>query len=542
MKMARKESNSWSFLLIFCLIALQSFGASDAQKETHHILMGVNKNWAGLENEITHTFLPHSEQELIQLHLWNVLSYLERQPVKQLNPKQRKNRLKNQAILLQYIQGGVFPENDLTNCRTPIFIDSKQTHCAVGYLMKENGLGKVAQEIAQNQLLLYLADIEHPELRTWQKDCGLSFFELALIQPTYGPPSPVCANPTPIQWTTAKSDDSGILQLVASKNDTSFYGISQSDALGLKKQVKQYSTLREKWTAVGAPILGEIFDLVIFQNETYLSVILPEEDYPHQLLKLKGYRWEKVAYFDGNIQSIQEFQNKLYILGNFKKVNGNLTSSLIVLDGNSIQDFHPEGLGASTFDQMIASKTAMFFNTRGSIFKFKNETAQYLGQVQYYSYLSNSLLDAIDDTLYIISPSLSGYNSIYSNQERSNYVQNMMHGQGAYGAFNYSHCQKVNGKMLIAGDFSTSTMANQVNDNRYLALCEDTNSLHWFGEGLLYEHKHVYYPILKEGIVLDFIQLKDRLYLLKADGSIHYADLRYIDGELEEFHVRRGEI
>jgi hypothetical protein len=85
------------------LFAFPSIGATRLQKETHKLLMTVNKNWPNLSDEIEYTFSPNSEQELIQLHLLNVVSYLENQSLTHLNKNQQKNRRENIAILNSYL-------------------------------------------------------------------------------------------------------------------------------------------------------------------------------------------------------------------------------------------------------------------------------------------------------------------------------------------------------------------------------------------------------------------------------------------------------
>lgn len=538
MKMVQRESNKWIVFISIVMLAFPSFGNSNLYKETHERLMNVNQNWVDLENEIEFTFTPNSEQELIQLHLVNVISYLENQSVFQLSEKQRENRLLNIEILKDYSSTGIFPINNLTSYRVPIFIDSKNTFCAVGFLMKENGLGQVAQEIAAHQLLSYLKDIEHAQLIPWQKSSGLSLFELALIQPTYGPPTPVCAAPSPIQWNKVNAEGFKITQLIEGDEDNSLYGISQLDDFGLKHEIKRYSLANESWTSIGNEINGQILEHAFCNNQMFISVFLPNEEFPHQLLKLNRKKWEKVAHFDGSVISIQAFKNKLYVLGNFKKTNDSIHSSLVVIDENSIQPFTAVGLVNRSFDDMKSSETALFLRSNGGVFKFQNDTLQQMSHIQYYGYFTSMTLSALDDTLYVSSPNIPGYNKYFNNLEHPIPLNNMMSGRDyPYHAVHFAKSKMINGNMVIAGDFRSSTLIPQINDNRKLVHCADIASLHWYGEGLIFHKNQKFYPILNEGIVLDFVELYNRIYILKGDGSICFAEVGDIErevGKLEE--------
>jgi len=531
-KMERKELIKTILFILIGLIATPTTTAAYHKSKTHNQLIQVNNNWIGLEYCIKHTFTPNSEQELVQLHLLNVLTYLESQPVNHLSEIQQKNRQFNISTLRRYTLAGVFPKNKVTAYRIPIFIDAQNTHCAVGYLLKANGLEQVAQSIAKKQLLSYLAEIRHPKLSIWQKTCGLSLFELALIQPTYGPPIPVCAAPSPIQWETV-SKDTRITQFFDSKTDTTFYGIADVDAMGLKQEVKSYSTNSQLWTRIGPQVKGQVLDLALCKDEIYISVVLPEADYPHQLLRLTGTEWKKIAHFNGSIISMQVLNNNLYVLGNYTLVNSTIASKFVVLENDLIRPFRPIGLINTAFDHMKASKTALFLTSHGAIYKLKNDTIKGLTSIKHYQYISDISLDAVADSLYISSLSIQGYNTYYKHQERTSYLNNMLYGQDyPYRSIHFTQSKMINGRMMIAGDFKGSTLIPQINDERYLLRCADSVSTHWFGEGLLYQYGLEFYPILKEGIVMDFVQLNKQIFILKKDGSISMANLNFINDEL----------
>jgi hypothetical protein len=129
---------------------------------------------------------PLNEQQLIQLHLSETEKLLRKRDLSKLTPLLKENRLKNLNVLHQYWTAGVFPANSRHMNRQPYFIDHNNVYCAVGYLMKESGADDVAKDIQRTQNYSYLADIHHDKLMSWVQQSGLTFDELALIQPGYG--------------------------------------------------------------------------------------------------------------------------------------------------------------------------------------------------------------------------------------------------------------------------------------------------------------------------------------------------------------------
>jgi hypothetical protein len=516
----------------------QSFGITDDKAKTHQTLMQVNKNWKNIAQFIEFTDTPSTEQELVKLHLKNVIAYLEKQPLDNYNAKQKLNRIQNISILRNYVIAGEFPKNNKTTYRTPIFIDDSNVHCAVGYLLKESGLGKVAKEIASNQLLAYLPEIEHPKLPIWQKTSGLSMFELALIQPTYGPPIPVCAEESPVSWreVTKNTTISKLFQ-----NENIIYGLATIDELGLQQEVLIFDANTNEWNPIGNQITGDILNITFCNKTIYISTLLPNEENPHQLLKLQDRKWEKVAHFNGNIVGLQTFQNKLYVHGNFSSVNDEVKSNFVVIDNDIVSPFSAIGATTTTFDHMKASETALFMTSNGGIYRYKNDSIKYLTTIQYYSYINNINLDANADTLYVSSLSIQGYNSYYDHLEHPTYMNNMLYGQDyPYSSVYFTKSQKVNGNMLVAGDFKTSTLIPLVNDERHLVKCPEEQCAHWYGGGLLYQFENMHYPIIDEGIILDFVQLNDRLYVLKNDGSVSFASINGIERDIIELRERAG--
>ncbi len=186
-------------------LAAASPGATDLDARPdglHRQLQELNASWRTLEPDFA--ALPRGwdtsgEVGLIRTHLRLVIDRLERADVSGLDEGQKRHRRSHIAALGRYLQRGVFPANVYMPGRNPVFIDAAGTHCAVGQLMLESGHGDLAKRINGEHQLDYLADIATPGVADWQATSGLSFGELALIQPTYDferkpstptPPSP----------------------------------------------------------------------------------------------------------------------------------------------------------------------------------------------------------------------------------------------------------------------------------------------------------------------------------------------------------------
>ena len=98
----------------------------------------------------------------------------------------RRQRGLNLRRLQAYAQQGRFPQNEgQSPVPLPIFVDSHDTACAVGHLMRLSGWGTVVETIRANNNFVYVTDVSDGPLLEWVLQSGLTYEEAALIQPGY---------------------------------------------------------------------------------------------------------------------------------------------------------------------------------------------------------------------------------------------------------------------------------------------------------------------------------------------------------------------
>lgn len=90
--------------------------------------------------------------------------------------------------LLQYRNGGRFPQNRVSVTSVPVFVDDQGTACAVGHLMRRSGWKREVASIVASNNNVYVPDVSEGPLLRWVMTSGLLLEEAAMIQPTYDPP------------------------------------------------------------------------------------------------------------------------------------------------------------------------------------------------------------------------------------------------------------------------------------------------------------------------------------------------------------------
>jgi hypothetical protein len=106
----------------------------------------------------------------------------------------RKRRDAMTRALAAYRARGRFPRNDRFTTRTPFFIDSNGTRCAMAHLIEASGERALVERIATQANNAYIAELSSDaELLAWLAAHGLSVEEAARIQPNYTPSLPQAA-------------------------------------------------------------------------------------------------------------------------------------------------------------------------------------------------------------------------------------------------------------------------------------------------------------------------------------------------------------
>ena len=173
-----------SFLMGICLMQGQP---SFEQK----ILSEVNPHWAHVPLTDEQSMLVrqcNSYTDKIQLHLELVTGILiDRTANMDIDESTRQKRLASLDSLTDYHKRSIFPLNNKAPFPTPVFVDDLGTHCAVGYMLHTSGYDDVVSQIATEDNLSYVDDLDnkYPVLGDWACENGFTVEELAWIQPVY---------------------------------------------------------------------------------------------------------------------------------------------------------------------------------------------------------------------------------------------------------------------------------------------------------------------------------------------------------------------
>ncbi len=168
---------------IFCIGLSISFHSEELFEQ----LVDFNPNWQSYEDRVAcqSSIDFTSDKEYIQTHLKHVLKILKSNETGSLSCDQLETRRSLIGVLEGYKNRGLFPMNYYRPERIPVFIDEHNTHCAVGYLLKETGYDHVAKRISEKNNYAWVIEIDDPALPTWQQYSGFTLEELKLIQGAY---------------------------------------------------------------------------------------------------------------------------------------------------------------------------------------------------------------------------------------------------------------------------------------------------------------------------------------------------------------------
>ncbi|HEX8659419.1 MAG TPA: hypothetical protein VF690_17905 [Hymenobacter sp.] len=160
----------------------------------------------------------------VQAHLAYAERVLRERPVSGLSPALAQRRAHLLDLLHHYWVAGVFPRNyDYPGERRPCFIDRAGRLCAVGYLVAETAGRPVAERINQEHQYDLITDMQTPALARWVQASGLTKAECALIQPRYGPATPVMTpEPVPTAYAVGSAVWGGANVMLAAANASQF--------------------------------------------------------------------------------------------------------------------------------------------------------------------------------------------------------------------------------------------------------------------------------------------------------------------------------
>jgi hypothetical protein len=370
----------------FTLIILSFFVAISIQaSENRHLklMMNVNSQWtkqperyaavANLKIE-EHT----SFKDLISIHLTLVEKTLRKRDVSSLNEKQHVNRFLLLDKLKVYAAAKTFPTNDYLPYKNPVFIDKKDVHCAVGYLIQQSGSESLARKIDEKQKFAYVHEIEVAGVKEWADEFGFTIDELAWIQPGYPPNTATTplnkglngsVNAIAIEQTNAfvyvagkfsQTNDSvscsniacwlpgfagwawisvgnginGEVHALLLHNNKLYAGGEFTQAGSTSAQnVAVYDIALGQWQAMGN-LNSSVKSLAVYKNEIYAA-----GKFSGFLSKWNGTQWVDIAQgflYGTETRTLEVFDDKLVIGGDFELATGALRRNVVTYDGTNM--------------------------------------------------------------------------------------------------------------------------------------------------------------------------------------------------------------
>ncbi len=134
---------------------------------------------------LTLTWTCGDEQQRVRAHLEGAYTQLTTVEPEGLSPSQKEGRRQALAVLREYIDRGVYPQNPGPGL-TPIFVDTVGTRCAMGEVVAKLGGAFIVEHIARTRNLATVGVLaDEPGLLEWLDAHGLAPEEAALVQPSY---------------------------------------------------------------------------------------------------------------------------------------------------------------------------------------------------------------------------------------------------------------------------------------------------------------------------------------------------------------------
>lgn len=322
---------------------------------------------------------PHSYNDWIATHLMLVESTLRQRDVSTLSIAQQQHRKQLLDELHGYWQAGTFPVNNYTNYKTPVFIDAKGTHCAVGYLMQQSGNDALAQAINSKEKFAYVHQITTPGVQAWASEQGFTIDELAWIQPGYPPMveadnlkggvngtvnamvadasnqiiyiggnftqsttgntcnyiAAYISGIAGYDWISLGTGTNGPINTMVLRNGKLYVGgkFTMAGSVGVSN-IAVYDITLGQWQALAAGINDEVLALAFYNNELYAG-----GKFSTAVTKWNGTAWQTINnnMILGEVRALDVYNNQLVIGGDFDIATGAQRQHAIAYDGTQLQ-------------------------------------------------------------------------------------------------------------------------------------------------------------------------------------------------------------
>ena len=391
-------------LLLLIFAATTMAGAIAQEKVLFDELSSVNKEW--LKQQICD---PHyhfisenlSENEKIQLHLKEVEKILRSRDVSHLTAEQQLARKQNLDFLNEYWKRGKFPKNYYHNYRIPYFIDPEGTACAVGYLIIRSGHEELAASIATQTNYAYLAEMEYKALDNWAGASGLSFDELAWIQPAYPPPA--------YNYAMMGAGTNGSVNeiLPAPAGDVVYVGGEFSEVNG-NLTVNNIAEWRNgiagfSWLNMNGGVNGPVYAMILFNGDLYVGghFTIAGNKNVTNIARWDGIEWHAVGYLPDVVYDLEIHNNELIAGGAFAAPASLGIARVARWDGSVWNYVGNNFINDTVFDVLSA---------KGDLYVAGAFTGTEMGSVLHVAKLENGLWSSMGNDISTVARALTIHN------------------------------------------------------------------------------------------------------------------------------------
>ena len=517
--------------LLTLLSIIAAFQATAVPADVYHKLVELNVCWLE-QQDIARLDYPKQtgldDREWIRVHLSLVEQVLRGRNTQHLSEVQKANRLAALDYLNQYWHNRNFPINDLYNHRTPIFIDRFDNFCAVGYLLKATGQEAVSRKIAAQTNLAYVREMNYPELFAWAEEYGFTVDELAWIQPTYVFYPPETANPV------GKGTNGIVCEMHVSQSGNQLFvggNFTTVDSLIGANNIAYVTDSANvyTWHSMGIGVNGPVYAIQEFENAIFIggnfnkSGMTPMSSVAYW----DGSVWQRAGCIDGTVKDLVVFNNELYACGDLNMCNGQSDVNFVKWTGT----------GWLAIPGLKGHINRMYVNGNelilGGLFTYNNDSQNIIkwykqfGFITYQNVITNEVLDICRHRGSLIvsgrSTSTKG-ELLYRNSGLSSWV-GIAPGIGNQSVVSYATlCPDVD-TLWVGGDFFTPP----------LPTCFGSSYVYSYSTRLLYMFNSDIFPyggFYLDGAVRKFIMFKGTLI-----GGGEFKDHYYPGTKLLRSHL-----